>query len=103
MKAQEIDQLVKKLEPYFHGYKAKENSLSNDSGMTLYFSSSWNNKTKIKGSGAKEVTLSAALLLSPLIKLQRISEEDFYLIIGRIFFLIRENNKKQKKRKSKKN
>ena len=53
MKAQEIEILVKNLEPYFHGFSAKENILTNSLGLKLSFQVSWNNKTKVVGIGGK--------------------------------------------------
>lgn len=48
-----INELVKKLEPLFLGYKAYENHLKNENGMELVFRSDWNNKTKVSGLHAK--------------------------------------------------
>lgn len=51
MKNSDIENLVKKLETYFFGYRAQERTLVNDNGMTLSFYSSWNNKTTVSGLG----------------------------------------------------
>ena len=47
-----IMQVVKKLEPFFIGYTANENRLTNSNGMELVFRVSWNNKTTICGVNA---------------------------------------------------
>lgn len=49
MTSNQIDELVKKLEPLFIGYRAKENRLINSNGMELVFRVSWNNKTTVSG------------------------------------------------------
>ncbi len=49
MEKANIQNLVKKLEPYFFGYTASDCSLVNDTGLELLFSSSWNNKTTVSG------------------------------------------------------
>ncbi len=49
MTQEKINELVKKLEPLFLGFKASENRLKNDNGMELVFRLSWNNKTTVSG------------------------------------------------------
>jgi len=49
MTSEEINQVVKSLEPLFIGYTATENSLKNSNGMELIFRASWNNKTTVSG------------------------------------------------------
>jgi len=53
MEKTNIQNLVKKLEPYFFGYTANDCSLVNESGLQLLFSSSWNSKTTVSGIGGK--------------------------------------------------
>lgn len=49
MTSKQINDLVKKLEPLFIGYTAKENRLVNSNGMELVFRVSWNNRTTVSG------------------------------------------------------
>ena len=49
MTDEQINQVVKSLEPLFLGYKATENCLKNSNGMELFFRCSWNNKTTVSG------------------------------------------------------
>ena len=53
MENDQINKLVKNIEPYFFGYTAKENKLKNDSGLELLFQHTWNGKTKVVGLGGK--------------------------------------------------
>lgn len=49
MKDEKIIELVKRLEPFFIGYKAEEDRLKNSNGMELRFSISWHNKPTVSG------------------------------------------------------
>ena len=49
MASNQINELVKKLEPLFIGYTAKENRPINSNGMELAFRMNWNNKTTVSG------------------------------------------------------
>ena len=53
MKTTKIHKLVKSLEKYFYGFKAEENLLTNDAGLKLLFTETWNEKTKVSGIGGK--------------------------------------------------
>lgn len=53
MDNEQINLLVKKLEPFFLGYVAQENRLKNDNGMELLFSRDWKDKTTVRGLHAK--------------------------------------------------
>lgn len=53
MNKEDIQSLVKNLEPYFFGYTANDCSLTNELGLELRFYSSWSDKTQVSGIGAK--------------------------------------------------
>ena len=53
METAKIHELVKSLEKYFYGFQAEENLLTNDAGLKLLFTETWNKKTKISGIGGK--------------------------------------------------
>lgn len=53
MQNEEIKELLKKLEPFFIGFKADERSLKNENGMELFFRKDWKDKTTVSGLHAK--------------------------------------------------
>ncbi len=71
MEDSQIYELVKKLEPLFHGYTAKERILENSSGMKLHFSSTWNGKTSISGLGGKKRHSIGCSFTKPLDKIAK--------------------------------
>lgn len=66
MTSEKLYEVVRKLEPFFMGYKAHDNMLKNENGMTLVFRISWNNKTTVSGLYAKHNhTIGCSLEKSP--------------------------------------
>lgn len=55
MKSEQINELVKKLEPLFLGYTAHENRLKKSNGMELSFREDWNSRTTVSGLHAKHI------------------------------------------------
>ncbi len=53
MKTEQLNEFVKKIEPFFLGYTAEENRLKNSNGMELIFRVDWKNKTTVSGLNAK--------------------------------------------------
>lgn len=53
MTSEQIEILVKKLEPFFIGYTAFENRLKNSNGMELVFKEDWKGQTIVIGLHAK--------------------------------------------------
>lgn len=53
MKTEQLNDFVKKMEPFFLGYAACENRLKNENGMELLFLIDWKNKTTVRGLHAK--------------------------------------------------
>lgn len=71
MEKTNIQNLVKKLEPYFFGYTANDCSLTNELGLELRFFASWNNKTQIRGIGAKHNHSIGCSFTKPLEKIAK--------------------------------
>ena len=70
MRDEEIFKLVKNLEPYFFGYRAKENRLKNDSGLEFLFQDIWG-KTTVVGLGGKSSHSIGCSFKKPLEKIAR--------------------------------
>ena len=70
MTKEEIFKIVKNLEPYFFGYKAKENKLKNKSGLEFLFQDIWG-KTTVVGLGAKSCHSIGCSFRKPLEKIAR--------------------------------
>ncbi len=54
MTDEQIKELVKKIEPFFIGFKADGKSLKNSNGMEICFREDWKNKTIVSGLYAKK-------------------------------------------------
>ncbi len=70
MEDNQINKLVKDLEPYFFGYTAKENRLKNDSGLEFLFQDIWG-KTTVSGLGGKNYHKIGCSFTKPLEKIAK--------------------------------
>ena len=70
MEDNEINKLVKNLEPYFFGYTARENRLKNDSGLEFLFQDIWG-KTTVSGLGGKSYHSIGCSFTKPLEKIAK--------------------------------
>ncbi len=70
MEDDQINELVKKLEPYFFGYTAKENKLKNDSGLEFLFQDIWG-KATVSGLGGKSCHSIGCSFTKPLEKIAK--------------------------------